>query len=64
VLLRRGLAGVRLRLAEPAAYAVYALDARGNRLERVPTTCPDGELRFVADVRGPSGARYQYEIVK
>ena len=64
VLLRRGLAGIRLRLDRPETYAVYALDSVGNRLDRVPTTCQDGELRFVADVRGPSGARYQYEIVK
>ena len=57
-------AGIRLRLDRPETYAVYALDSVGNRLDRVPTTCQDGELRFVADVRGPFGARYQYEIVK
>ena len=63
-LMRRGLAGIRLLVENPEACAVYALDAVGNRIEKLPAKVVRGELRFVADIRGTHGARNQYEIVR
>lgn len=64
VLMRRGVALVSLMLERPDEYDVYALDAVGNRIERLKTEVSQGGLRFTADIRGVHGARNQYEIVR
>jgi hypothetical protein len=63
-LVRDGGATVRIALAEPAAYRVWALSTSGRRLEQVAaSSSPDG-LSFAVRVRGPDGARMLYEVAK
>jgi hypothetical protein len=64
VLMRRGVAFVSLMLERPDEYDVYALDAVGNRIERLKTEVSQGGLGFTADIRGLHGARNQYEVVR
>ena len=59
---RNGKARVALALAQPASFAVWALETTGRRLEKMPTSVEGGQLVFTADVKGPSGARMLYEV--
>jgi hypothetical protein len=64
-LVRAGRAEVRVRLASPARYDVWALAPDGRRLRRVDSVLNQGELEFTADVAGDpeNGATMLYEIV-
>jgi hypothetical protein len=63
-LVRAGKAEVRIQLAAPAAFRVWALAPGGKRLAEVPATVEAGVLRFTADVAGDptNGARMLYEV--
>lgn len=63
-LVRAGQAEVRVQLADPAAYRVWALATSGQRLAEVPCRSSGGELSFTADVAGSGehGAVLCYEI--
>ncbi len=65
-LVRAGTAEVRLQLAEPAAYQVWALATSGKRLVEVPAQASASMLTFTADVAGfgDHGAVVCYEIVR
>lgn len=63
-LVRDGAATVRVALAEPAAYTVWALSTGGRRLEKVAANVEAGELVFTARVRGTDGARMLYEVTR
>ncbi len=59
---RNGRARVALALAQPASFAVWALETTGRRLEKMPVSVEGGKLVFTADVKGPAGARMLYEV--
>ncbi|MGN0847846.1 MAG: hypothetical protein ACI4RA_10750 [Kiritimatiellia bacterium] len=61
---RSGAARVSLALADPSAYAVWALETTGRRLEKMPCSVDGGRLVFTAAVKGPNGARMLYEVVR
>jgi len=62
--IRAGQCAFSLKLDEPKAYRVYALDTMGRRLDEVPAVSREGRLDFMADVHGPDGkARFHYEVV-
>lgn len=63
-LVRDGSASVRITLADPAAYTVWALSVGGRRVEKVPSKVVGKELTFTASVRGSEGARLLYEVAK
>lgn len=58
---REGDARVRLDIANPEKFNVWALDLSGRRMERVPSRVVEGRLTFLASVAGPP-ARFVYEI--
>ena len=61
---RAGVADVALRLERPEEYAVWALDAVGNRMERIPTRIRDGRLVMSLGIRPGAPARFYYEVVR
>ena len=61
---RTGSAAIVLRLDDAADYDVYALDAVGNRCEKVAAEVRDGQLGFVAAIRPDAPARFYYEVVR
>lgn len=63
-LVRAGRAEVRIQLADPSAYRVWALASDGQRLTEIPSQATGGELVFTADVSsgGDRGAILCYEI--
>jgi len=63
-LVHDGQATVRLTVANPAAWGVWALATSGRRRERIGTRIERGELIFTARVRGPDGARMLYEAAR
>ena len=63
-LVRNGSSTIRLALATPKAYTVYALATSGARLDKVPVTTEANALCFTASVCGSQGACLTYEIVK
>lgn len=65
-LVRAGKAEVRVQLADPAAYQVWALATSGKRLAEIPSRTSGGELTFTADVAGGGrhGAVLCYEIAR
>jgi len=63
-LVRDGSATVRITLAEPSSYTVWALSPGGKRLEKIDAKVDAGELVFTAKIRGPDGARMLYEVAK
>lgn len=64
LLAHTGSAAVALRLDDAATYEVYALDAVGNRRERIAAEVRDGGLCFVAAIRPGADARLYYEVVR
>ncbi len=64
-LVRNGKAIVRVRLASPEKFEVWALSTGGKRLGKVESQGKVGTLEFVANVNGnpEEGARMLYEIV-
>lgn len=63
-LVRDGAATVRLALAEPGAYQVWALTTSGKRTAEIPATVDGGSLVIPLRVRGAEGARLLYEVVR
>ncbi len=65
-LVRAGRAEVRLKLAGPEAFKVWALAAGGKRLAGVPARVEGGSLVFTADVScgAGRGAVLCYEVVR
>ena len=65
-LVRTGQAIVRLRMADPGAFHVWAVSTGGARVAPVPAHVEDGELVFTADVGiAPNdGAILCYEIAR
>lgn len=63
-LVRDGSATIRLALAEPAAYTVWALSTGGRRVEKIEAKTKSGELVFTVSIRGSEGARMLYEIAR
>ncbi len=62
-LMRAGRADVSLAVAA-GDWTVWALDATGTRVRRVPARQADGRLSFTADVAAdPANATYLYELV-
>ncbi|HOW66780.1 MAG TPA: beta-galactosidase [Candidatus Paceibacterota bacterium] len=63
-LVRAGKADVRIRLASPKAYHVWALAPSGKRLAEVPVVVKDDTFEFTTDVAADpnSGARMIYEV--
>ena len=61
---RNGRAKVELAVAKPRAFAVWALETTGRRLEKIPSQVVDGKLVFTVDVKGPNGARMLYELAR
>jgi len=64
-LVRNGKADIRLALATPGAYKVYALSSSGHREAAVPSRVANGRLAFTAAVDVvPKTATLLYEIVR
>ena len=64
-LVRNGKAEIRLALATPEAYTVYALSSSGRREAPIPTRTVRGRLAFTAAVDAvPNTATLLYEIVR
>ncbi|MBR4172307.1 MAG: hypothetical protein IKR48_11710, partial [Kiritimatiellae bacterium] len=63
-LMKAGKVAVRLSLARPESYRVYALTTGGTRRFSLPVTASNGVLSFTADVAAdPQNATFLYEIV-
>lgn len=63
-LVRDGAASVRIALADPAGFQVWALATSGRRVERIAAVAgPDG-LVIPLRVRGAEGACLAYEVVR
>lgn len=62
-LMKAGTARVRLSLASPSSYRVYALTTGGARRHRIDTSCDAGGLSFTADIASDlTEATFLYEI--
>ena len=61
-LARCGRARVDLTTGRADELHVWALDMSGRRVAEVESTREGGRIRFVADIRGPAGACFYYEI--
>ena len=63
-LVRDGSATVRIAVADPQAWTVWALSTGGRRVEKVESRTESGDLVFTASVRGSDGARLLYEATR
>ncbi len=61
-LIRDGSASVRITLADPKNFSVWALSPGGRRLEKIDSKVEGNELLFTAKVRGQDSARMLYEV--
>ena len=64
MLARNGQARILLALENAADYTVWALETDGRRIEKVPVEVRNGRLFFTAKVKGESGARMLYEVIR
>ncbi len=64
IIVRNGQATIGLAIADADAFEVWALETDGRRAEKVPSQVRNGRLSFTANVKGPTGARMLYEVVK
>ena len=63
-LARRGTADVRLEVAAPESFAVWAVETDGTRIEQVPVRVDGGCLAFTAATCHANGAVLHYELVR
>ena len=61
-LVRNGEAEISINLDNPSAYKIWAISTGGRRLENIDAKVAGKTLTFIARVKGPDGARMQYEI--
>jgi len=63
--IRRMKVPVMLKLENPAAYEVYAVDTSGARLGKVPAIVKDGRLAFMANTEfAPGTGVIAWEVVR